>query len=161
RTNGPPQGAPMYKTFCCLTALATLCLWAAPNSALAQEPRRITPDNVAGIRELKQIDKDVQRIVWNPDRSQVAFVYWEKPVEILATEGFRKLRTIGDGKKVIGFAFSPRKDTVAFSENGFSVEMLNLRTGESIKLEAGAHQPGVEFSPDGTLLATTGYGTEV
>ena len=119
---------------------------------------QITVRNASLVSELAGIEKDVRRIVYGPGGTEVAFVGWERPVEILDSEDYHLLRTIGDGRKIIHFAFSPDKDTVAFCENGWDAAMLNVRTGNLRYRPAGNHQPKMEFSPDGRFLATGGYG---
>ncbi len=119
---------------------------------------QITVANAPLVSEVAVIEKNVRRIVYGPDGTEVAFVGWEKPVEILDSEDYQLLRTIGDGRKIIHFAFSPDKDTVAFSETGGDAALLDVRTGDLRYLPAGNHQPKMEFSPDGRFLATGGYG---
>jgi WD40 repeat protein len=122
----------------------------------------ITPRNVASLRPVARLDKDVWQIAWSRDRGKVAIVGWEKPVEIRDAISLDLLETIGKGKKIIQFAFSPREDVVAYCENGTpTVTILDRRNGRTILLDAQDDQPGMVFSPDGTLLATGGYGTAV
>ena len=70
---------------------------------------------------------------------------------------------IGDGKKIIDFAFNRDENLVAYSENDRSktAQILDRRTGKTVSVDAGADQPDVIFSPDGSLLATGGYGSPV
>ena len=72
-------------------------------------------------------------------------------------------RQSANGRKIIAFAFSPKDDVVAYSENDQSrtAKILDTGTGATITLDAGADQPDVVFSPDGALLATGGYAAEV
>ncbi len=129
-----------------------------------REPRAkpVMPANAADVRELGRLDRDVHAIVWAPQGKEVAFVSWEKPVEVVAPGPFRALRTIGAGRRVIHFAFGTDRDTVALCVNGTKqAEIHNLRTRKVTVLDVGNDQPGVHFSPDGRLLATGGYGTTV
>jgi WD40 repeat protein len=143
---------------------ASLLLAACAGLARPDEPSpeppgpRISPANAARLRPLPGMDGDVWRVVWRPDGKQVAFVYWEKVVEVRESGSLRLLRKLGAGKKVISFAFSPDKDVMAFGENGSGAEVLNLRTGRSVRIDTGSDQPSLAFSPDGRLLATGGYG---
>jgi WD40 repeat protein len=124
------------------------------------ERRKITVGNAGEVRELKEIGKEeAWRIVRRPDGAQVAFVRWEAPVEVVSVDGLQAVRTIGDGKRIIHFAFSRDRDVVAYCENNTTVEILNLRTNKAIEFETGDHQPGMQFSPDGKMLATGGAGT--
>ncbi len=125
-----------------------------------EPPRpRITIANAAKLRELTFLNQDVWRIVWRPDRKQVAFVRWEKPVEVRDPATFRLLHTIGAGRKIVHFAFSSDPDVVAFCENGQEAEVLNLRTRRVVHLASGRGQASPAFSPDGKLVATGVYGT--
>ena len=120
---------------------------------------RLTPSNISGVQQMTQIDKRVYSLRWSPDGRRVAFVGWEKPVEIRSATGLWRLRTI-EGP-LIDFAFSPDADVVACCENSRVAQIRNLRTGKTTKLNAKNHQPGPAFSPDGRLLATGGYGNAV
>jgi hypothetical protein len=90
-------------------------------------------------------------------------VGWESPVEVRDAVSLKLLETIGDGQKIIHFAFSPKEDVVAYSENDQSktAKILDRSSGKTVTLDAGGDQPDVIFSPDGSLLATGGYGTVV
>jgi hypothetical protein len=141
--------------------IACLCGIALPADKEEPSPeppgRRITAGNLTRLREMPSIDRDVWRIVWRPDRKQVAFAYWEGPVEIRDPKEFRVLHQIGVGRKVIAFAFSSDPDVVAFCENGTPAEVLHLRKKQTFRLDTGKDQVSLAFSPKGKLLATGGY----
>jgi WD40 repeat protein len=131
---------------------------------LPKEPQKggfpvIKPSNASQVQELQSIKKDVRRIVNWPDGKQLALVYWEAPVEVVKGDTLETVQVLLDGKRVIHFAVTKDLETIAFCENAFTVEMMNFRTRFAVKLEAEVHQPGMQFSPDGTLLAAGGYGT--
>jgi WD40 repeat protein len=128
----------------------------APDSVLFAG--RITPKNAAQVRELAHIDKDVYRIVWSTDGKEAAFIYWENPVEIVDAKSYKLIRKVGEGRRLIHFAFSRDAQIVAFCESSTQAEILNLGTGKSIELAVEIGHPRPEFSPDGKLLATGGYG---
>jgi len=117
----------------------------------------IDRDNLARIEKLDRMERDVFRLVWSPDRSRVAFVGWEKPVDIRETVTLWPVRTLGEGRKIIEFAFSPDPELVAWTENGHPVEVHNLKSGHHFTLDTGTDQCDLAFSPDGRLLATGGY----
>jgi WD40 repeat protein len=161
RSMSPVPGRPSWTVRCALA----ICIGAVCGAVgRAEEPSpeppglRITATNATRLRELPSLDLDVRRIVWRPDGKQAAFVYWEKPVEVRDTKTFKLLHTIGAGRKLISFAFSPNRDMVAYCENSHDAEILNLRTKRTTRLPTGNHQPGPAFSPDGKLVATGGYG---
>ncbi len=118
----------------------------------------ITAENAGALREVARIDEYIWSVVWSPDGRRVAFVRWEAPVEIRDARTLKVVREIGEGRKIIDFAFSPDPDVIAFCENGSEVEIHDLATGESRRLPGLNPQPGMTFSPDGALLATGGYG---
>jgi len=117
----------------------------------------IRKDNLNRLTKLDVIDRDVFRLVWSPDRSRVAFVGWEKPVDIRETVTLWPVRTHGEGRKIIEFAFSPDENIVAWVENGKPVEIHDLKTGRFLTLDTGTDQCNLDFSPDGRLLAVGGY----
>ena len=124
----------------------------------------IEPKNVASLAHVARLDKnDIWQIAWSRKRDRMAIVGWEKPVEIRDAVSLSLVETIGDGKKIIHFAFSPDEDIVAYSENDRShtAKVLNRRTGETVTVDTGSDQPDVVFSADGSLLATGGYARAV
>ncbi len=123
----------------------------------------ITPRNVANLAPVATLAKnDIWRIAWSPRRDRMGIVGWEAPVEVRDAVSLALLETIGDGKKIIKFAFSPKDGVVAYKENGTeTATILDRRTGTTIHLDAGNDQADVVFSPDGKWLATGGYGTTV
>jgi WD40 repeat protein len=124
----------------------------------------ISPRNVASLTTVAKLDKnDIWQIAWSRKRDRMGVVGWEKPVEIRDAVSLRLVETIGDGKKIIHFAFSPDENIVAYSENDRShtAKLLNRSTGETVTLDTGSDQPDVAFSADGSLLATGGYAKAV
>jgi WD40 repeat protein len=101
---------------------------------------------------------DIFQIAWSLDRDRMAVIGWEKPVEVRDPISLGLLETIGDGKKIIHFAFSPDADIVAYSENDRSgtAKILHRASGKVVVLDAGSIQPRIVFNPDGSLLATGG-----
>ena len=57
----------------------------------------------------------IWRIAWSRDRNRMGVVGWETPVEVRDAVSLKLLETIGDGKKIIHFAFGPKEDVVAYS----------------------------------------------
>src|SRR5262249_18572153 len=94
----------------------------------------ITPRNVASLAPVARLDKnDIWRIAWSPKRDRMGIVGWEAPVEIRDAVSLALLETIGDGKKIIHFAFSPDESVVAYAENPTNTAtILNRRTGKTI-----------------------------
>jgi WD40 repeat protein len=123
----------------------------------------ISLQNAARLLPIRKFEKDdLWRIERTPRPDQIALVGWESPVEIRNADTLALVKTIGDGKKIIHFQFGPKAGVVAYS--GYvttAATILDLRTGKTIALETNQDQPDVVFSPDGTLLATGGYGMEV
>src|SRR5262245_39028335 len=124
----------------------------------------ISPRNVGSLVTVGKLTKNnIWRIAWSQNRDRMGVVGWETPVEVRDAVSLKLLETIGDGKKIIHFAFSPRENIVAYSENDQSrtAKILDRTSGQTVTLDAGGDQPGVVFSPDSSLLATGGYGTAV
>jgi Eukaryotic translation initiation factor eIF2A/WD domain, G-beta repeat len=124
----------------------------------------ITPHNVASLAPIASLAKDdLWRIAWSPARDRMGLVGWEAPVEVRGVVSLALHDTIGAGKKIIHFAFSPRRGVVAYSENDGSrtATIVHRAPVSTIRVDAGNDQPDVVFSPDGHLLATGGYGTAV
>jgi WD40 repeat protein len=117
----------------------------------------IRKGNLDRMAKLGEIERDVFRLVWSDDRSRVAFVGWEKPVDIRESVTLWPVRTHGEGRKIIEFAFSPDQNIVAWTENGKPVEIHNLESGKFLTLDTGTDQCDLDFSPDGRLLAAGGY----
>lgn len=151
---------PLRPTFQ-LSLRAWLVLVTVAAVAVGWQSRRsvLTPQNVAAMTEVASLDEEIFDIAWSPGRDRVALVGWEKPVEIREALSLRKIETIGEGQKLIHFAFSPEKGVVAYCRNGKTAEILDQRTGRTITLDVGNDQPMMTFSPDGKTLVTGGYGT--
>jgi len=122
----------------------------------------ITPRNVGELKTVARLDnQDIWQVVWSPDRSKLALITWEQPVEIRDTVSLWLQDTIGRGKKIVGFAFSSNEDVVAYCENNKIAVILNRKTLKQFRLDTENDQPHLTFSPDGSFLATGGYGTDV
>src|SRR5437773_9074577 len=114
--------------------------------------------NITQLQQLSEIPRDILKIVYSSERRRVAFVGWETPVDIRDSVTLWPVRTIGENKKIIQFAFGPDTSHVAYCENTTRVEVLHLASGQARVLETDSPQPQQAFSPDGRLLATGGYG---
>ena len=136
----------------------------SPRHGDAHHRAVITPHNVASLVPIARLDKDdIWRIAWSPARDRMGLVGWEAPVEVRGVVSLALHETIGEGKKIIHFAFSPKRGVFAYSENDRSrtaAIFVRAPVG-TIRVDAGNDQPDVVFSPDGNLLATGGYGTAV
>jgi WD40 repeat protein len=124
----------------------------------------ITRQNVAKLVPIAKLEKDdIWRIAWSPARDRMGLVGWGTPVEVRGVVSLELHDTIDLGKNIIHFAFSPKRGVMAYSDNdrSKSAVILDRAPVRSIRLETGNDQPNVVFSPDGRLLATGGYGTEV
>jgi WD40 repeat protein len=144
---------------------AWVILVAAVGVVVGLQYRRefITPRNVKSLTPVARLaDDDIWQIAWSPHSDRMGVVGWEKPVEVRDAVSLGLIETIGEGKKIIHFAFSPNENVVAYSENRKkTVTILDRKAGTSVTVDAGNDQPDVRFSPDGTMLATGGYGTTV
>lgn len=139
-----------------LLVITVLSVWLAVR--FHREPLAV--ENLSQLQERERIDLDIWKVVWSPDGGRIALVGWEQPVEIRDSVTLWRTRTIGEGKKIIHFAFSPDKDIVAYCENGKKPTILQLSTGQERELDTVAGQSKPVFSPDGTVLATGTYGTK-
>jgi WD40 repeat protein len=135
-----------------IAIVTCLVAWQSPRS-------RLTPTNVSNLREVASLDEDIWEIAWSPQRDRMALLSWEKPAVVRDVLSLETIETFGEGQKLIHFAFSPDKDVVAYCRNGKTAEILDRRTGRAITLDVGNDQPQMTFTPDGSTLATGGYGT--
>jgi WD40 repeat protein len=139
--------------FVAITLLAAWLAW-----RFHREP--ISLENVSQISRINEIPcPDIYQLVYSSDRQRVAFVGWEKPVDVREAITLWPLQTVGVDRKLINFAFGPDGRHLALSENSTRAEIL-LDGRTNFVLETGADQPDVVFSPDGKLLATGGYSTK-
>jgi WD40 repeat protein len=137
--------------------LLAACVPAAADEPSPEPPRpRITPGKLAELRELPTLDREAWRIVPRTDGKQIAFVRWDKPVEILDPDCLRPVSTFGKGK-IIAFAFSKSPDVVAYSLNFGGAYIRDLKTKKEFALDVGRDQAALAFSPDGKQLVTGTY----
>ena len=133
-------------------------LAAAPNPT---KPRPvITLANVDRVEPAGELEKDVYRIYAGPGRDEMAFIYWERPIEVVNSSTLAPLRTIENGKRIIHFAASKDAKRIAWCENNSRVFLREVGNDKSIDFDVKNAQPEMTFSPDGKLLATGGYGTK-
>lgn len=145
-----------------LSLRAMLVLVAIIAVVLGTQYRRfpISSGNVANLQEVASLNKDVYKMAWSPDRTRLALVSWEAPVEIRDMISLKLKETIGDDKKIIQFAFSPVEGVISYCENSQFAVILDQKTGQSYSLNTKNPQPSQTFSPDGKYLATGGYGIQ-
>ena len=144
-----------FRLLTLLVAITAVSIWLA----FTFQRQAIEPHNLGRLQPLDEIERAVWQLEWSPDRKRVAFVGWETPVDVRETITLWPVRTVGDGRKLIHFAFSPDQNRVAYCENSKLVELLNLKSGRTFTIDTGNSQPSMVFSPDGMLVATGGYGT--
>lgn len=119
----------------------------------------ITAENLDQLSVVARMPIDVWEIEWSRDGSRAAFLVWGKPAEIREAKTLFRFDSLGIGKAPIHVAFSPDRNVVAYCENSSKVEIQRLDTGKVLTIDTGNAQPAMEFSPDGTILGTGGYGT--
>jgi WD40 repeat protein len=121
---------------------------------------RLTPENIGELRKVASVRHDsAWEIEWSPKRDRMAVVDWEKPVSIWDPTTLEERETIGEGKKIIHFAFSGSEDLVAYCENTSTAVIVDRARNRTLALAGTNDQPRMAFSPDSKHLATGGYGT--
>ncbi len=126
----------------------------------ATSNKKISVANAGDLVRTAKLKKDAFQIIWNRDGKHVAFVEFNKHVEVYLPAEDRVVRKFGEEKRVVGFDFGPNDKLVAIGENSKDAVIINLAEGNEIQLHTDHHQPSVKFSPDGKVLATGGYGTK-
>jgi WD40 repeat protein len=127
--------------------------------AIRYQREPLAPHNLSGLGVVvERIESDAWKVAWNGDGSRFAVVRWDKPVQIHEGRTLFRLSTIGEGKKIVDFAFGPRHGIFAFGEHGPKAVILDESKGKTIDLETVNEQPSVLFSRDGRYLVTGGYG---
>jgi WD40 repeat protein len=143
-----------FRLLTLLIVVTLIAVWLAWR--FHREP--ISAANVAQLQRLSEIEAPaIFKLVYSPDRSRVAFVGWETPVQIREAVTFWPLGVEGATRKPIQFAFSPDGEHVALCENNTRAEIISHEHDRRLILETDDSQPDVVFSPDGKLLATGGY----
>jgi hypothetical protein len=122
---------------------------------------KITESNARSLLSAARFTKDVSHIAWNVQTDEVGLLSMEGPLEICSVDGFQRLRTFGEGRKLVSFDFGPKADVAAVGENSTKAFLVHLSSGKQISLETKNRQPVVSLSPDGRFLATGGWGNQV
>jgi WD40 repeat protein len=122
---------------------------------------KITDANVRSLLSAGRFPRDVNRIVWSARPDEVGLLGPEGPLEICSADGFQRLRTFGEGRKLVSFDLGPKADVAAVGENSTRAFLVRLSSGKRIELETKNQRPVVSVSPDGRLLATGGWGSHV
>ena len=113
------------RTWLVVIAIVTcLVAWQSRRSSL-------TPANVSSLSVVASLDEDIREIAWSPERDRMALLGWEKPAVVRDVLSLKTIETIGEGQKLIHFAFSPDKGVVAYCRNGKTAEILDRRTGRA------------------------------
>lgn len=131
--------------------------FADPIPKVVKEP--ISPANAPRVHPVLDHVGDVHRIARGPGIGELTFVGWEKPVEVVDEITLRPIRTLVEGAP-IHFAATTNSDRIAWCENTTTVTVRQTASGKSIEIDTKNSQPGMAFSPDGTLLVTGGYSRE-
>jgi hypothetical protein len=132
--------------------------WEAHRERAAHSTAKITAENACLLECVGRVSRNLYSLVPSPNDGRLGLVTFDKPVEICAGLDFKTVRTVGEGRRVVAFNFSPERHVVAIGENSTKAFLVNLATGKEIELETRNQQPYAEFSPDGKLLVTGGYG---
>lgn len=153
RLVGLLRGLFRFRLLTLLVAITLLSVFFA--IAFHREP--ITRENLRELRSLGSIQDDFWKIRFTEDGSRIAIVQWEKPVQIREGKTLMPIQTIAEDRKPIDFAFSKNPNVVGLNMKSPIVEIHFLDSKRIIKLDTGEYQTRVEFSPDGSLIATGGY----
>jgi WD40 repeat protein len=145
-----------------LLALTTaLAASAAPAPRIEPAAPPLTPDNVAKLQPVGEIPIDGWELVWGPKGGELSILQWLGPVDVLDAKTFKPLRKLAGDRQLAHVAFARGGDLVAWSDNATKqVEITELSTGKTRKIEVGGTQADVRFSPDGKFLATGVYGKQ-
>jgi len=126
----------------------------------ATSSKTITAANIGDLVRVSRLHRDFQQIAWNRDGTRIGFLSFNHHAEIWLLPAHQVLKKLGEGKRVVGFDFSPLENIVAISENSQIAKVMNLTDQTELILQTGQPQPSVRFSPDGLMIATGGYGTK-
>ena len=137
--------------------LSSTFAFADPIPKVVKEP--ISPANASRVHPVMEHVRDVHRIARGPGMSELTFVGWEKPVEVVDEITLRPVRTLVEGAP-IHFAATTSGDRIAWCEKNTTVTVRQTASGKSIEIDTKNSHPGMAFSPDGKLLVTGGYGSE-
>lgn len=137
-----------------LIAMTLLAIWLG--TVVNRPP--IAPENIDQLTVVDSLARDIWEMSWSHSGDRVALLGWGQPAEIREAKTLFHFKTLAADKKPIHFAFSPDRNVVAYCENGTAVEIVDLASGGINVIETGDDQPEIEFSPDGKILATGGYG---
>jgi WD40 repeat protein len=121
----------------------------------------ITAENVNRLTFVDRIAVTADRFEWDKQGSRLGMLELEKPLEIYSADGTSYLATVGEGRKLIGFDFNPDQNLIAFSDLTGSAFLFDLVSKQVTELRTTTANGGVQFEPDGKLLATIADKTSV
>jgi hypothetical protein len=132
----------------------------ADRSARAKRSnQRITAANVGDLVRIGLMQKDVYRVAFDREGTHVGCLEYNRQLDLYLPLADQPVRTIGVGKRVLGFDFGPHANLLATVDSSDSVTVLNLSEDSEFQIPTGRRQFSVRFSPDGKTLVTAGYGT--
>ncbi len=100
-------------------------------------------------------------VAFSPDGEILASASWDQTIKLWDAATGADIRTLSSNSWITVAAFSPDGSRIASGHGNGTARVWDVATGETTVTLEGGHTLAVEtvaFSPDGTTLATGGYG---
>jgi WD40 repeat protein len=149
------------------------CLWIgflfacfAPIGFSAPIPKaKSTPTiRLENVKHLKPVQFAIQNVSrlregWEPN--ELVVTPFNQEIQVFDIETMKPLRVLGgEKKKWIDCVLDPKKTFIAYTENSKSFYIEDLKNQKTTKIVTNNSQPSLAVSPDGSMIASGGYGTE-